>query len=105
MGKLDNLAQDVIAGEALGYGPHYGYYKVDHPNTKAEREAVAELMEKQQTKIVKGYDRCCAHCGKRFLGRYSTTIYCSEQCKVTANNARYRQRKKAEKENKKHEPV
>ena len=30
---MTNLDKDLIMMEKLGYGPHYGNYKVDFPNT------------------------------------------------------------------------
>ena len=41
----DHLEYDVMRAEALGYGCHYGAYKADHPETKAEFEAETGTVE------------------------------------------------------------
>lgn len=37
----DHLDYDVMRANELGYGPHYGNYKADHPETLAEYEALS----------------------------------------------------------------
>lgn len=46
MADMTNLDKDLIMMEKLGYGPHYGNYKVDFPNT----------MEKDPNEIQESHD-------------------------------------------------
>lgn len=41
--------------------------------------------------------RCCAKCRGIFFTRILTKVYCSLECGKSAQNARYYQRKKAQK--------
>lgn len=72
------LDYDMRRSQELGYGPHYGQYKADHPNTRAEFEALTEKKKPQATprEIV------CKNCGKTFTKTgCANQFYCSPECK------------------------
>lgn len=72
---MTNLDKDIIMMEKLGYGPHYGRYKADYPNTK-EKEP-EEILDESKFGT-------CRNCGCRFnkTGRHYKKIYCDETCRI-----------------------
>jgi len=92
----DNLELDVMDGERLGYGCHYGNFKADHPRTKAlnearlnpKKKAVTSKAEKGRPRVTPEYERVCPVCGQKFTANHSRRIYCSEKCKARAVRVR-----------------
>ena len=70
---MDNLARDVKEALRLGYGVHYGRYKVDHPHTRDDSLDIPPTP-KHMPKI-------CPECGIEFVPKRSTQQYCTEECK------------------------
>ena len=71
---MTNLDKDIAMMEKLGYGPHYGNYKVDFPNT----------MEKDPNEIQESHDYgFCLNCGRRICrkGRQNRKLYCDDFCR------------------------
>ena len=81
--NMDNIEKDVAAALKLGYGVHYGRYKVDYPFT-ANHSVVKEPEEK----------RTCKLCGIEFIPHRSDQRYCSEECRVKWNGQRKKPQKK-----------
>lgn len=67
---MDNLDRDSARALALGYGVHYGHYKVDYPNT----------MDPVETEPVETRGRCM-ECQELFVPGKSTQKFCSEECR------------------------
>lgn len=89
---MDNLTLDVLDAERLGYGPHYGHFKADHPQTaEANRD---RLKPKKETRIKKVYEFSCMCCGHKFTTTNGVRRYCSAECKMHHNGANARARKK-----------
>lgn len=68
------LDYDMQRADALGYGCHYGDYKADNPNTRAEYERLTEAQG--------GELATCPWCGQQFkkaVGR-GPKKFCSEAC-------------------------
>lgn len=85
----DHIDYDVRQAEALGYGCHYGNYKADHPDTKAEYEAATGRVEKVKVAPDR-LERACLQCGGKF---YATVMqvnkkYCCDDCRQKADQAR-----------------
>ncbi len=78
----DHLDYDTRRAQELGYGVHYGRYKADHPNTRAEYERAAERKPKKPpTKTI----LTCKMCGLEFVkGTGPKQLYCSPECKEEA---------------------
>lgn len=70
---MSNLDKDLVMMEKLGYGPHYGNYKVDFPNT----------MEKDPKEIEERHNfRPCRNCGTMIkLDRGRRKLYCDDFCR------------------------
>ena len=81
--NMDNIEKDVAAALRLGYGTHYGRYKVDYPHT-ADHSVVEEP---EQTKT-------CKMCGMEFILTRQDQKYCSEECRVKWNSQRKKPQKK-----------
>lgn len=79
MRKLDNIDLDMQDAERLGYGPHYGHFKADHPFTKEANESRLNNKKKGQTKMV--YVFSCSTCGKEFTTPNKSRKYCCDKCK------------------------
>ena len=74
---MDNLLKDVREAERLGYGVHYGHYKVDHPHT-------ADVsVDLEPDPIL----RKCAECGGEFVPAHGNQLYCCVECKDAAKRA------------------
>lgn len=76
---MTNLDKDLIMMEKLGYGPHYGAYKADHPHT----------MEKQPEEILdESKFGLCRNCGRKFSkrGRGYRKLYCDDVCRMQYNS-------------------
>lgn len=86
---MDNLSKDVAAALRLGYGCHYGRYKVDHPNT-ADRSADLPLPDPRDDKPLPR----CKHCGKVFRQRDGHQVFCSEECRLDRRRLMNRLNKK-----------
>lgn len=82
---MDNLLKDVREAERLGYGIHYGRYKVDHPHT-------ANISVDLDPEPVK---RKCKECGAAFDPGASNQLYCCEECKNAAGSRRSYEKRKA----------
>ena len=81
---MDNLARDVREAERLGYGCHYGRYKVDHPYTRDEPdEPVCETRHKPKK---------CPECGESFIPDHGCQKYCSIACNNRVIQRRYREK-------------
>ena len=82
------LDYDIQQAEALGYGPHYGDYKADHPDTRAEYEAMLDRAPRD--KVTTGnYARTCEACGEVFYTtKRSVRKYCSPECEYKVKRAR-----------------
>ena len=72
---MDNLAKDVAAAQRLGYGCHYGRYKVDHPHTSNRSVEVIPEPEDNEP------PHRCKHCGKIFKPRDGHQVFCTEECR------------------------
>lgn len=72
---MDNLSKDVAAAQRLGYGVHYGRYKVDYPHTK---DHSVDLIPEMDDAIPPKY---CRHCGKPFNPKDGHQVVCSEECR------------------------
>lgn len=85
----DQLEYDVMQAEALGYGCHYGRYKADHPNTAADFEALHGKKQAPKADPQKR-ERTCINCGAKFIVSVSNSakVYCSDDCRVKAQQAR-----------------
>lgn len=99
MAKLDNIDLDVIDADRLGYGPHYGHYKVDHPYTKEKNEPRLAAGGKKKKEIVKKvYVITCATCGAEFTTGNKNRRYCNDKCKINNSNPFYKRKRTAIKE-------
>ena len=77
------LDYDMRRANELGYGPHYGKYKADHPNTRAEFEALTE--KKKTTPNPKAVT--CPICGVIFVKtKNPNQKYCSPECLAQAQS-------------------
>lgn len=85
----DNIDLDVMDAERLGYGPHYGYYKVDHPLTKDANEARL-AAKRNQPKPRPVYEFACRVCGTRFITTNKKRRHCCADCKKKKENAQDR---------------
>lgn len=83
------LDYDMQQAKALGYGCHYGDYKADHPNTRAEFERLTDGVP-QEPKLGPGVrERKCARCGGTFyISTKHEVKYCSPECKHEAQKER-----------------
>lgn len=91
MRKLDNIDLDVIDADRLGYGPHYGHFKVDHPYTKdANEERLGGKQHKQPAKqkisVKQVHEKTCPVCGKKFTTTTKLKKYCSPKCREKGGN-------------------
>ena len=83
------LDYDMQQCEALGYGCHYGNYKADHPNTRAEFERLTDAPPPKKQVDPGRYERTCVQCGKTFyLSNKTRVLYCSPDCRLKANSER-----------------
>ena len=91
----DHLEYDVMRAEALGYGCHYGAYKADHLETRADFEADTGIVEIKKVDTSK-VEKKCQHCGGVFYakGQDMRRVYCSDECRQQANAERERERLK-----------
>lgn len=83
----DHLEYDVMRAEALGYGCHYGKYKADHPETRAEFETTTGLLPIITPAHPKNeQERFCLFCGRPFEVKYQTDgkVYCCDDCRQKA---------------------
>lgn len=89
----DHLEYDVMRAEALGYGCHYGAYKADRPETRADFEADTGIVEIKKVDTSK-VEKKCQHCGGVFYagGLGTKKVYCSDECRQRANDERERER-------------
>ena len=81
---MDHLAWDVARAQRLGYGCHYGRYKVDHPHTVDLWEEEASQTRKPKRKepeLPAEPPKYCLGCGKEFLPRKNFANYCSVACR------------------------
>lgn len=99
----DNLTLDVLDAERLGYGPHYGNYKADHPNTAEANRARLGDKPKRQPKAKRVYEFFCLGCGCKFTTTNLKRRYCGDGCKSKTNGVKFRakrsQARKGGKEN------
>ena len=97
----DNIDLDMEAAERLGYGPHYGHYKADHPHTKDANEARLYPKKKQEKPARKVWEKVCPVCGKKFTTTAVVRVYCDDSCKEKHDSKKwnkiYADRKKEEK--------
>ena len=91
----DHLEYDVMQAEALGYGCHYGAYKADHQETRADFEADTGMVEVKKVDTSK-VEKKCLHCGGVFYtsGLASKKVYCCDECRLKANAEREAARQK-----------
>ena len=95
--KLDNIDLDVIDADRLGYGPHYGHFKADHPYTKEANEA--RLIEKKKPAPPKKmYELKCHTCGELFAAKSPYKRYCCSKCKSLKSNTFYKAKEKQKQE-------
>ena len=84
----DHVEYDVMRANELGYGPHYGKYKADHPDTLAEFEALTgpKVQKVDPMKAI----RTCPHCGEKFVvtATNRNKTYCSDNCRIKAQQDR-----------------
>ena len=95
----DSIEMDMLEAERLGYGVHYGQYKVDHPHTKEANEAKLHPKNKQQPQVEKPrkvYEKVCPVCGKTFTTLCNMRVYCGDVCKWKNDGIRYREKKQRE---------
>ena len=78
--KLDNIDLDVIDADRLGYGPHYGHFKADHPYTKEANEPRLRKNQKPAPPK-KMYELKCHTCGALFEAKSPYRRYCCSKCK------------------------
>lgn len=85
---MDRLSRDACA--ALEAGMSYGKWKAMHPYTGTYEPAAEQEAKWKQVK--------CKQCGKEFLrpSGKSNQLYCSEQCRVAANDKARAERRKKE---------
>lgn len=83
--KPDNIDKDLAMAEKLGYGPHYGAYKADHPSTR-EPEPEPEIVPVTPAKEV--YDAVCPVCGKTFEKTHALQMFCGQKCREVSNRRR-----------------
>lgn len=89
----DHLEYDVMRAHELGYGPHYGDYKADHPYTREEFEATAGMVKVKKAQPMER-EKKCLQCGAVFFVKQYITNkkYCCEQCRLKAKNNGQKQR-------------
>lgn len=92
--KYDNIDLDMIDADRLGYGVHYGHFKMDHPFTKDANEE--RLSGKQGTPSTKQYvsikrvhEKTCLICGKKFTTTTKLKKYCCQKCREKASNLKW----------------
>jgi len=73
---MDNLARDVREALRLGYGCHYGYYKIDYPNTADHSVDLIPDPEDDEPPAR------CKHCGKVFIPHDGHQVFCTEKCRL-----------------------
>lgn len=93
MAKLDNIDLDVIDADRLGYGPHYGHFKVDHPYTKEKNEPRLAAGGKKKERTKKVYVLNCATCGAEFTTGNKNRRYCDDKCKINNSNPFYKRKR------------
>lgn len=86
----DNLTLDVLDAERLGYGPHYGHFKADHPQTAEANRARLGGKPKRDPQPKKVYEFVCMGCGRKFTTTSCKRRYCEDNCKSKYNGAKYR---------------
>lgn len=75
MKKMDNLARDMLAAKAAGYGCDYGRYIADRGHTS-----------KPQPKKIEKKTGVCALCGAEYIMRDKwPSKYCSSTCQDEAH--------------------
>lgn len=83
------LDYDMRRAQELGYGPHYGRYKADHPNTREEFEAITEKKKPSPKTIT------CPICGTKFVKvKNPNQKYCSPECQEMAHRNQCNETKK-----------
>lgn len=88
--KLDNIDLDMIDADRLGYGVHYGHFKMDHPFTKEANESRLKKKQTTQTKSRMEYVFNCPTCGKEFTTPNKARRYCSDLCKGRRDRTAYK---------------
>lgn len=81
MAKLDNIDMDMMDADRLGYGVHYGHYKMDHPFTKDKNEARLATEAGKPTRVKSVYKCVCPFCGKDFTTTDKRQVFCSVSCR------------------------
>lgn len=88
--KYDNIELDMIDAERLGYGVHYGHFKVDYPLTKdAHGEKLKKKKPKPATRPI--FTRTCPVCEKVFTTHTKSRVYCDIVCKERRDRKAYRE--------------
>lgn len=93
----DNLTLDVLDAERLGYGPHYGHFKADHPQTAEANRARLAGKPKREPQPKRVYEFFCMGCGRKFTTTNCMRRYCENSCKSKTNGIKYRARQAKEK--------
>lgn len=89
------LDYDMQQADALGYGCHYGDYKADHPNTRADFERLTTKPRRENPNVPLV---TCPNCGKQFVrgSRQTNKKYCSHECQSRYNAATQYKKKNPE---------
>lgn len=91
----DHIEYDVMRSNELGYGPHYGKYKADHPDTRAEFESLTG-GEPQKIDSFKTVKQCPAYGEKFIINKTNANkIYCCDDCRRNAEYDRQRKQGRA----------
>lgn len=84
---MDNLEKDVREAMRLGYGIHYGNYKVDHPHTRDDLDMPPPPKHPPKK---------CPECGIEFIPERANQKYCSADCQQNRqrlDKEKYKRRK------------
>lgn len=80
---MDSIDRAMKEAERLGFGVSYGKYQA-----ACHAGHVDALPSPQKPKVPEKPSRNCRHCGKSFICSRGNQIYCSPECKYTAQLAR-----------------
>ncbi len=86
---MDRIDYDLREAERLGYGIHYGHYKVDHPVSDFDPEAEAKPKPLPP--------RNCKECGKLYTPNRPNMWYCCDDCRDRRNAREGYQKRKTKK--------
>lgn len=80
---MDSIDRAMKEADRLGFGVSYGKYQA-----ACHAGHVEALPSPSKPKVPEKLSRNCRHCGKAFVPGHANQIYCSPECKYSAQLAR-----------------